>query len=373
MDTVVNEKIDYFKKKADEFVQSIGDIYPDVEYVDASEFNILLAGVQSLIKHNNFTKLILQDASGAAASQDIVVKSLIDNYGINDADSATQSIGKACFRGAHWQFLQFSAIDKSDEMKADIDKMSPKGKEKFLACKEFSDALSAAISPKGYLGWDVSLGIDIMRESVFSDYFEETTAEKMLADIVKPVLKTFDNWVEYALSVVAGGTYMAYKNSNFNIDEAVGNFDYLLEKVDRLFNDESVHVWRAFNWYKKKEYFPNLDVKNLKTLVKSEQGCFVSDRISIDGEKPCFVYREEPFKNFPDSGWRFFAGDESKEYMADRSKSNIFQLNVIANYDDSIIPLLDAEVNTAFIRKHGEDFIEFKTASDAMKKEAEKE
>ena len=367
MDNKLIEKIEYFKTKAEEFKNSIGDIFPEVEYVPAGEFHILLAGVQSLIKHNNFTKLILQDASGAAASQDIVVKSLIDNYGITDADSATQGIGKACFRGAHWQFMQFKAAD-TEQMKNDIEKMSPKAKEKFLTCKEFSDALCEAISPKGYLGWDVSLGIDIMREAVFCDYFEEPTADKMLADIVKPVLKTFDNWVEYALSVVAGGTYTAYKNSNFNIDEAVGNFDYLLEKVDRLFNDDDVHVWRVFNWYKKKEYFPTLDVKNLKTLVKSEQGCFVSDRISIDGEKPCFVYREEPFKNFPDSGWRFFAGDESKEYMADREKSNIFQLNVIANFDDSIIPLLDAEVNTAFIRKHDEDFIEFKTASDAMKK-----
>ncbi len=363
----INEKIDYFKKKVDEFIANTGDIYPEVEYVNPSEFNILLAGVHSLINRNNFTKLVLQDATGASASQDIVTKNLIDNYGINDADSATQSIGRACFRGAHWQFMQFSAVD-SESIKNDMQEMSPQSKEKFLKCKEFSDALSAAISPKGYLGWDVSLGIDIMREAVFCDYFEEPTANKMLADIVKPVLKTFNNWVEYALSVVAGGTYIAYKNSDFNMDEAVGNFDYLLDKVNRLFNDDTVHVWRAYNWYKKKEYFPTLDVKNLKTLVKSEQGCFVSDRISIDGEKPCFVYREEPFKNFPDSGWRFFAGDESKEYMADRDKSNIFQLNVIANFDDSIIPLLDAEVNTAFIRKHDEDFIEFKTASDAMKK-----
>jgi len=367
MDKIINEKMEYFKKKSEEFVAGIGDIFPEVEYTDVSEFNILLAGVHSLIKHNNFTKLILQDASGAAASQDIVVRSLIDNYNINDADSATQSIGKACFRGAHWQFLQFQAIDENEALKNDLEKMSPSSKAKFLKCKEFSDALSAAVCPKGYLGWDVSLGIDIMRESVFCDYFEEPTADKMMADIVKPVLKTFDNWVDFALSVVAGATYMAYKNSNFNIDEAVGNFDFFLEKVDQLFNDETVHVWRAFNWYKKKEYFPTLDVKNLKTLVKSEQGCFVSDRISIDGAKPCFVYREEPFKNFPDSGWRFFAGDESKEYMADRTKSNIFQLNVIANYDDSIIPLLDSEVNTAFIRKHDEDFIEFKTASDKMK------
>ena len=99
----------------------------------------------------------------------------------------------------------------------------------------------------------------------------------------------------------------------------------------------------------------------------------MSDRISIDGAKPCYVYREEPFKNFPDSGWRFFAGDESKEYSANIENSNIFPLNVVANFDESIIPLLDAEVNTAFIRKQGEDFINFKTASDAMKQRSKED
>ena len=39
----------------------------------------------------------------------------------------------------------------------------------------------------------------------------------------------------------------------------------------------------------------------------------------------------------------------------------------MANFDESIIPLLDAEINTAFIRKEGEEFINFKTVSDAMK------
>ena len=142
MEKNIIEKIEYFKKKTEEFKMNIGEIYPEVEYVPANEFQILLAGVHSLINRNNFTKLVLQDASGASASQDIVTKNLIDNYGINDADSATQSIGRACFRGAHWQFMQFGAVD-SDAIKNDLEKMSPQSREKFLNCKEFSDDLSA--------------------------------------------------------------------------------------------------------------------------------------------------------------------------------------------------------------------------------------
>ena len=40
--------------------------------------------------------------------------------------------------------------------------------------------------------------------------------------------------------------------------------------------------------------------------------CFASDRITVDGMKVGYLYREPP-DNSDDSGWRFFAGDESEE------------------------------------------------------------
>jgi len=59
------------------------------------------------------------------------------------------------------------------------------------------------------------------------------------------------------------------------------------------------------------------------------------------------MYREEPdFED--DSGWRFFSGDETEEYMNDADNCGIYEVNTIANYDQSIIPLLDAEIGSAF-------------------------
>lgn len=45
------------------------------------------------------------------------------------------------------------------------------------------------------------------------------------------------------------------------------------------------------------------------------EGCFATDRILVDGCKVGYMYREEPDSDssMPDSGWRFNAGDESKE------------------------------------------------------------
>ncbi|MCI8284755.1 MAG: DUF2185 domain-containing protein [Firmicutes bacterium] len=362
--------IKYFEEKIADFKNRVSDLKCDIEYPDLRDFQMLTAAVHSYVKQGDFTSIVLKNAEGVSPEVEIVVDNLADNFGIHDDDSAQFNIGKACFRGCYWQFLQFDAYDNG-QYKDEFPKMSPKGQETFLKSKEFSDALKP-LTVKGYLPWDVALSIDILKESLFCDYFNEPTADKLMQDIIGPLLKLYSNWPDFAVDFILGGTYSAYKNADFSIEEARSSFDSLLEVALKLFEDEACNVWKVYGWYKKKDYFPTLDKDNLKVLLKTEQGCFVSDRISIDGAAPCLIYREEPFKNFPDSGWRFFAGDESKEYSSNIKNSNIFPLNVMANFDESIIPLLDAEVNTAFIRKQGEDFIEFKTMSDAMKSNEKK-
>lgn len=57
--------------------------------------------------------------------------------------------------------------------------------------------------------------------------------------------------------------------------------------------------------------------------------------------------------SFPDSGWRFFAGDEDEQYTNDPNNFHIFDLNTICNYDDSIIDFLNSPFGSAFIRANG--------------------
>lgn len=52
-------------------------------------------------------------------------------------------------------------------------------------------------------------------------------------------------------------------------------------------------------------------------------GCFASDRITVDGARVGYMYREAP--DFPkDSGWRLLAGDESDEYMDDADQHGVY-------------------------------------------------
>jgi hypothetical protein len=52
-----------------------------------------------------------------------------------------------------------------------------------------------------------------------------------------------------------------------------------------------------------------------------------------------------------DSGWRFFVGTESQEYLDDPNNMALYDVNTIANYDHDIIPLLGAPAGSAFERR----------------------
>ena len=81
-------------------------------------------------------------------------------------------------------------------------------------------------------------------------------------------------------------------------------------------------------------------------------GCFASNRITIDGKKVGYMYREEPDEDsqLPDSGWRFFAGDETDEYVNAPENINIYHIDTIIKIDSSILPYLKAPYGTAFER-----------------------
>ena len=86
-------------------------------------------------------------------------------------------------------------------------------------------------------------------------------------------------------------------------------------------------------------------------------GCIVSDRITREGFKVGYFYREAPAEGWPDSGWRFLAGNEDDTYMSDPRNHRVFAIQTVRDYDRDIIPYLRAEVGSAFIRT-GRDTIE---------------
>ena len=121
----------------------------------------------------------------------------------------------------------------------------------------------------------------------------------------------------------------------------------------------------------------SIDEGKLEPLATDHGDCFATDRVAIDGQSVGYMYREAPEFD-ADSGWRFFAGDESQEYLDNPQNLGIYDVNTIANFDTDIIPFLGAPVGSEFGRDatNGEireivdaisaDFSNFRLLRDAV-------
>ena len=98
-----------------------------------------------------------------------------------------------------------------------------------------------------------------------------------------------------------------------------------------------------------------LTATEIKDLVFGLGECLATDHITVDGKKIGYMYREEPDRP-EDSGWRFFSGEETQDYVDDPSHIEIYDVNTIANYDSDIIPYLESPFGSAFGRQ-GDTFI----------------
>ncbi len=101
------------------------------------------------------------------------------------------------------------------------------------------------------------------------------------------------------------------------------------------------------------------DMEDLLPDWEEASGCIATNRITVEGCKVGYCYREKPDGDW-DSGWRFTAGDESDEYMDDPNNAGIYGLNSICNDDPDIIHLLNTPAPCAFERDENGVFQQIK-------------
>ena len=117
-----------------------------------------------------------------------------------------------------------------------------------------------------------------------------------------------------------------------------------------------------FSKWKRKKQPKTKDKPFLKVPIRSlidwnepgGDGCLVSDKITKEGWKVGYMFRDQPNPAFPDSGWSFFQGDEDEAYSEDETNFHVLSLNTVCNYDPQIIPYLHRPVGSQLIRvKYG--------------------
>lgn len=95
-----------------------------------------------------------------------------------------------------------------------------------------------------------------------------------------------------------------------------------------------------------------LKAEEIQEILPHSMGCVATNKITVDGLPVGYMYRERPVNDI-DTGWRFFAGTESQEYLDNSENSCIYKVNTIANYDKAIIPYLDLPAGIALERIEG--------------------
>lgn len=112
------------------------------------------------------------------------------------------------------------------------------------------------------------------------------------------------------------------------------------------------------NLFDDDDIFPVLHINRKNYCYGTGNGCIASKLIVDEGWNVGYMYREEPEKGMPDSGWRFLKGDEDDDYMNDTSNHAVYHLSTIAALDPDIAGHLDAPVGTCLIRIDEHTFIE---------------
>lgn len=132
----------------------------------------------------------------------------------------------------------------------------------------------------------------------------------------------------------------------YDLSEMMGEDEItdMAKDVESIRQDLYEAAGRNRNYHVKAE-----DVKKLLQDWIGADGCIATNRITVEGCKVGYCYREEPDGDW-DSGWRFTAGDESEDYMDDPNNSGIYKLNTICNDDSDIITLLHTPAPCAFER-----------------------
>jgi hypothetical protein len=93
-------------------------------------------------------------------------------------------------------------------------------------------------------------------------------------------------------------------------------------------------------------------IEEFQDIIPTGGTCMASGKITDEGMKVGFMYREDPEDEF-DTGWRFYSGTEDDAYVENPNNFMVYDVNTIANYDRSIVPMLKKPIGSEWERIEG--------------------
>lgn len=88
------------------------------------------------------------------------------------------------------------------------------------------------------------------------------------------------------------------------------------------------------------------------------RGYALAPKSLVSNKQPVlFMYRENP-DNCQDSGWRFFSGTESDEYVNNPDNIGMYDMATITNFCSDVIPYLNSPYGSMYERQDSQKCFE---------------
>lgn len=122
-----------------------------------------------------------------------------------------------------------------------------------------------------------------------------------------------------------------------------------LTKLSLIFISLAIHNVYGSETHMEKNYKLNPD--EIERLVPDIGFAFATDMITVEGKKVDYMVKQQPDRE-GDSGWIFYGGGETQEYIDDSNNTSLLSINTIANYDPEIIGFLTYPPGTEIERNN---------------------
>ena len=268
-------------------------------------------------------------------------------FGYSDRRGLEEFCGRSL--QIHQQYLDFESF-WDDRPDFDLDELDVRSRIVFDACSDFARQLQPIVRRRGFLAWDISETLGHLRAACACQIISKEEYRQMAQPWVDQAV-AFHSWDEFALDLVCGSAFWAYRMGSS--EEEIANYISLnIRLVRQLLGDK--RAWGGRLWWRKpgtKVYA--ISAPEMRPLLRDWRGpagCLATDRITVDGSPVGYLYREGPMPGLPDSGWRFMAGDEDQDYLSDSSHFGVYTLNELCNFDPDIKDVLQAPEGSAYLR-----------------------
>lgn len=310
---------------------------PAGKTVSREEFTLLLSGISTCRRvpgipvHMGYESLYHCKSEEDAGQVKAHMERL---FHITDKDS----LKKACTQIYHGsnEYEQFMTFWSGAPL-FDINELNPEGLSGFQHCKQLAENFYPIVREKGFYAWDIDNIIGLCRSAVACGVLSDEEFWLATDPWVRKAQVFYHSYEEYAISSLCGAVYDMGRYD----DNVSGFFDINRNLVENLLGEGG--AWQRNAWYVPQE-------REWAVLLDGNSGCFVTKR-ALDEGKMGYMYRDEPAPNYPDSGWRFFVGDETKEYVDNLDNTSVCSLNTVCNLWPDAMAYLHAAVGRRFGRQ----------------------